>query len=159
MMRWKHLLLVILTIIINYSCSTAKISDLTTPQKSNSVKVPTVLPVPQPSQKSVKQNKENILQQLDLSAQQQQQIEQLRHQYQKQIHQRQKDLELLQQQFRQMMAGTDSAELIRAKNQELVKLGQEIRALRFESMLATRELLTPQQRQKFQELVESQAAK
>lgn len=54
------------------------------------------------------------------------------------------------------MAGTDSAELIRAKNQELVQLHQEIGTLRFESMLATRELLTPQQRQKFRQLAQSQ---
>jgi Spy/CpxP family protein refolding chaperone len=53
-----------------------------------------------------------------------------------------------------MMVGIESVELIRAKNQQLVTLHQEIKALSFESMLAIREILTPQQRQKFRELVD-----
>ena len=54
------------------------------------------------------------------------------------------------------MVGTEPANLIRAKNQQLVSLRQEIGELRFESMLATREILTPQQRQKFRKIIESQ---
>ncbi|MEM7760985.1 MAG: hypothetical protein AAF298_23070, partial [Cyanobacteria bacterium P01_A01_bin.40] len=54
-----------------------------------------------------------------------------------------------------MMVGTEPVELLRAKNQQLNNLRQEIGALRFESMLATREILTPQQREKFRDLVNS----
>ncbi|MEL6911717.1 MAG: hypothetical protein AAFO85_16140, partial [Cyanobacteria bacterium J06598_4] len=56
-------------------------------------------------------------------------------------------------QLSDMMVGTESVELLRAKNHQLNTLRQEIGSLRFESMLATREILTPQQRQKFRELV------
>lgn len=52
-----------------------------------------------------------------------------------------------------MMAGAQPAALVRLKNQELIVLRREIEQLRFESMLAAREILTLPQRQKFMEIV------
>ena len=100
----------------------------------------------------------HLLQQLNLTSEQQQQIRQIHQQYTQQIRKKRNNLAILQQQLSDMMAGTEPVELIRAKNQQLVTLRQEIGALRFESMLATREILTPQQRQKFREIMESQVA-
>ncbi|MEM6612091.1 MAG: Spy/CpxP family protein refolding chaperone [Cyanobacteria bacterium P01_C01_bin.72] len=95
----------------------------------------------------------SLFQRLDLTREQQRQIKQIHHQYQRQVVKKRQLMTKLQQQLSDMMVGTESAELIRAKNHQLNTLRQEIGSLRFESMLATREILTPQQRQKFRELV------
>lgn len=97
----------------------------------------------------------SFFQELNLTEEQQQQLKQIHRQYRKQILQKKNTVSKLQQQLSDMMVGTESVELLRAKNQQLIRLRQELGALRFESMLATREILTPQQRQKFRELVNS----
>lgn len=110
--------------------------------------------------RQTKQNyQKNLLQQLNLTTEQQQQIKQIHAQYQEQIHRRKKNLTLLEQQLAAMISGTQRVDLVRAKNQELVRLREEIGELRFEGMLATREILTPEQRQKFREIIESLPAK
>ena len=104
---------------------------------------------------AAKQRHPNLFQHLNLTNEQRQQIEQIHHQYRQQIQKRKQQIAKLQQQLSDMMVGTDPAQLLRAKNQQLTKLQQEIGTLRFESMLATREILTPPQREKFRELVNS----
>ena len=98
----------------------------------------------------------SLFQQLNLTQQQQRQISQVHHQYKQQIRQKKHSINKLQQQLSNMMVGTEPVELLRAKNERLNVLRQEIGALRFESMLAIRKILTPQQRQKYKELVNSQ---
>lgn len=105
----------------------------------------------------VKQSEpQNLLQQLNLTAEQRQKINQIHQKYKQQMSKKRHALALLQQQLSDMMVGTEAIESIRNKNQQLVNLRQEIGALRFETMLATREILTLQQRKKFRTLVESQ---
>ena len=99
----------------------------------------------------------SLFQQLDLTAQQQLQIRQIHSSYRQQIRQKKNNIARLQQQLSDMMVGTEPVELLRAKNEKLSILRQELGALRFESMLAIRKILTPQQRQKYKELVNSQA--
>ena len=99
--------------------------------------------------------KVSLFQQLDLSKEQQQQIKLIHRRYRQRISKHRQRIAKLQQQLSDMMVGTEPAELLRAKNQELIGLRQEMGALHFESMLATREILTLQQRQKFRELVQS----
>lgn len=105
---------------------------------------------------SVKQQRQTVslFQQLDLSIGQQQKIKQIHHRYKQQLSKKKQDIARLQQQLSDLMVGTEPAALLRAKNHQLNKLRQEISSLRFESMLATREILTPQQRQKFRKLVQ-----
>ena len=98
----------------------------------------------------------SLFQQLNLTEEQHQQIKQIHRQYKQQIIRKKNTIAKLQQQLSDMMVGDESVEVLRAKNQQLSLLRQEIGTLRFESMLATREILTPQQRQKFRELVNSQ---
>lgn len=98
----------------------------------------------------------SLLQQLNLTSEQHQQIKQIHRQYKQQIQQKKNAIAKLQQQLSDMMVGNEPVEVLRAKNQQLSLLRQEISTLRFESMLATREILTLQQRQKFRELVNSQ---
>ncbi len=97
-----------------------------------------------------------VLHQLNLTPEQQEQIKIIHYKYKKQLYQKRNNLVILQQQLSDLMVSTKPANLIRAKNQQLVDLRQEIGELRFESMLATREILTPQQRQKFREIMESE---
>ena len=98
----------------------------------------------------------SLFQQLNLTVEQQQQIRQIHFSYRQQIRHKKNNIARLQQQLSEMMVGTEPVELLRAKNQKLSILRQEVGALRFESMLAIRKILTPQQRQKYKELVNSQ---
>ena len=97
----------------------------------------------------------SLFQQLDLTEEQQQQIKQIHSRYRQEILQKKGNIAKLQQQLSDMMVGTEPEELLRATNRQLNALRQEIGTLRFESMLATREILTPRQREKFRELVNS----
>lgn len=100
----------------------------------------------------------SLFQQLDLTKEQTQQIKQIHLQYQQQILSKKQDIVRLQQQLSDMLMGTEAVALLRAKNQQLSVLRQEMESLHFESMLATREILTPQQRLKFRELVQNSAS-
>ena len=97
----------------------------------------------------------SLFQQLNLSRQQKRKIKRIRQQYQAQIIQLKENLRIAQQQLAAMMAGTDSVAEIRAKHEEIARFRQQLATLHFESMLATREILTPQQRQKFAEIIEA----
>ena len=99
----------------------------------------------------------SLFQQLDLTTQQQQQIGRIHSLYRQQIRHKKNNITQLEQQLSDMMVGTEPVELLRAKNEKLSILRQELGALRFESMLAIRKILTPQQRRKYKELVHSQA--
>lgn len=99
----------------------------------------------------------SLFKQLDLTKEQAQQIKQIHLQYQQQILSKKQDIVRLQQQLSDMLMGTEAVALLRAKNQQLSVLRQEMESLHFESMLATREILTPQQRLKFRALVQNSA--
>ena len=96
-----------------------------------------------------------FLQELNLSPAQKQKIEQIRRQYQGQINLRKKNLRSARQKLVEMMTGTDPAEAIRSQYQQVLTLRQELEELRFESILDTREILTPEQRQKFADIMQS----
>ena len=108
---------------------------------------------------SIKQQQAStVLQQLDLTTEQQEQIKKIHYKYKQQIQKKSNSLAVLQRQLSDLMVSTKPTHLIRAKNQQLVNLRREIGQLRFESMLATREILTPEQRQKFRDIIDSQLA-
>ena len=101
----------------------------------------------------------SLFQQLNLTDEQQQQIRQIHLQYRQKIIKKKNIITRLQQQLSDMMVGTEPVELLRAKNKQLNILHQEMGLLHFESMLASREILTPQQREKFRKIVNSRIAK
>ncbi|MGV2828484.1 Spy/CpxP family protein refolding chaperone [Myxosarcina sp. GI1(2024)] len=160
MLRWQHLLLSALVVplavgVVFTLPTSAPIVD----SKSEKVNSASISTVNSPHQK-LRKNKDDrdnsaksLLEQLNLTLQQKQQINRIRRDYQQQIGKRKDKLESLQQQLSQMMAGAQPAALVRLKNQELIVLRREIEQLRFESMLAAREILTLPQRQKFMEIV------
>lgn len=103
-------------------------------------------------------NKQNqtidLFKQLNLTSEQRQKINLIHHQYHLRIRKKRNTLAVLQQQLSDMMVGVETSKRLRRKNRQLAKVRQEIDALLFESMLATRETLTLQQRQKFRDLVQ-----
>lgn len=97
----------------------------------------------------------DLWQQLNLSPQQKRQIKQISLRYQQQINQLRKDLSLAQKQLAKMMIGQETVETIRFKHQYVSLLRQQLATLHFESMLATREVLSLQQRQKFADIIQA----
>ena len=98
--------------------------------------------------------KGQVIDELNLSNAQKQKIKQIHQQYQGQISQSQESLRSAQQRLSQMMVGTDSSIAIRRQHQKVVQLRQALDNLRFESMLAMREVLTPEQRRQFAQLMQ-----
>jgi Spy/CpxP family protein refolding chaperone len=157
-MKWHYLLILSTAIIIIIFVN--KVFSFRTSQSTqviDKISSEVTLLDTKSNSKPVKNRRSNLVQQLNLTTEQQQKIEEIRRRYQKQIVLRKKEIGSLQKQLTQMMAGNDSANEIRAKNQELMTLHQQIGDLRFESMLATREILTIEQRQKFVSLVRAKS--
>ena len=152
--RWQYLLTIIITIFLivyNFPVfASSSLHDRVSKWKTEIV-VANNFPLVSQRTQSV-----SLFQQLNLTEEQHQQIKQIHRQYKQQIIRKKNTIAKLQQQLSDMMVGNESVEVLRAKNQQLSLLRQEIGTLRFESMLATREILTTQQRQKFRELVNSQ---
>lgn len=95
-----------------------------------------------------------ILQQLNLTQQQQQQLQAIKQKYQAKMESLGENIKTARQDLQRMMAGTASTKEIRSKHQQLVSLYEQMGNLRFESMLEMREILTPDQRRKFAQLME-----
>ncbi len=133
-------------------------SSILSSQHFQSYSIPTAIA---DNAQTVAQQKPNssLFQQLNLTSEQQQQLKQIHRQYGQKILKKKNIITKLQQQLSDMMVGTEPVELLRTKHQQLNILRQEMGMLRFESMLATREILTPQQREKFRELVDSRLSK
>ncbi|XFA73113.1 Spy/CpxP family protein refolding chaperone [Thermosynechococcaceae cyanobacterium Okahandja] len=84
---------------------------------------------------------------LNLTPEQRQQLQAVRQQYHSRMDQTRNQLRTAKEELRQMMSGTASEEQIRTKHQQVRDLENQLASLRFESMLAIRSILTPQQRQ------------
>ncbi|HIK35264.1 MULTISPECIES: Spy/CpxP family protein refolding chaperone [unclassified Thermosynechococcus] len=84
---------------------------------------------------------------LNLTPEQRQRLQAVRQQYQGQMEQTRNQLRTAREELRQMMSGDASEDQIRSKHQQVRQLENQLASLRFESMLAMRGILTPQQRQ------------
>ena len=98
--------------------------------------------------------RQRLMQELDLTPEQQQNLQAIRAQYKDQINQRQQDLRQASQELRSLMISDADTNQIRAKHQQVQQLRQQLEELNFESMLAMREVLTPEQRREFGQLME-----
>jgi periplasmic protein CpxP/Spy len=58
--------------------------------------------------------------------------------------------------LRDLLAGTESSDVVRAKHNQALNLQQELRKQHFERMLAMREILTPQQRSQLKEIIQKE---
>jgi periplasmic protein CpxP/Spy len=101
----------------------------------------------QPTAKQVRPGKRSgLFQQLNLTPEQRQKLKEVRKQYQGQIRDRQRRAQQAQREMRSLLVGSASGETVRAKFSEFQQMQQAAAKLRFESILAMREVLTPAQR-------------
>ncbi len=95
-----------------------------------------------------------LMEELDLTSEQQERLQAIRLQYHNEISQRQQELAQSTQDLGELMAGTASADQIRIQHNQVQAISQQLEELRFESLLAMREVLTPQQRQRFASMMQ-----
>ncbi len=97
--------------------------------------------------------KQQWMKELNLSQEQQQQLAAIQQKYKGQTEQLRQQLRTSQDELRNLMGGSASSDAIRAKNDQIVGLRQQLNKLRFESMLESRDIMSPQQRQQFTQLM------
>ena len=90
---------------------------------------------------------------MNLTDDQKNKLAAIRDEYQEQIRSLRQKMRSERQTLRNLMAGTSSETEIRNQHQQVSKLGQSLYNLRFESMLEMREILTPEQRSQFVQLM------
>lgn len=161
MHKWRHLHLLLSALAVAIAVGALSIFKTSSPKvdSQSEAAVTNSIATPNSSRHQRQESNKSLSEQLNLTLNQKQQINRIRRKYQQQVGERQKKLESLQQQLSQMMAGEQPAASVRRKNQELIALRREIEQLRFESMLAAREILTLPQRQKFMEIIKDRRQK
>lgn len=97
---------------------------------------------------------EQLLERLNATPSQKQKMQDIRAQYQDRISQHQNQVRQAQQQLQQLLSGNASQAQIRQKYDELIRLKQEMSKLQFEIILQVREVLTPEQRRQFADIME-----
>lgn len=92
-----------------------------------------------------------VLKQLNLSTEQLQKLKAIRDRNLVRIRELAQQSRQANKELRDLMAGSESSDVIRAKHNQVLTLQQELQKQHFERMLAMREILTPQQRSQFNE--------
>ena len=85
---------------------------------------------------------------------QQQQLTAIRQKYQGQMEQLRDQLRQNQQELKTLMDGTASSDTILTKHNQVMGLRQQLDKLRFQSMLESRDVLNPDQRKQFAQLMD-----
>jgi len=96
-------------------------------------------------------DKARLIQELNLTPEQTQRLQAIQNQYQDQISQRRQAVRQARQELVELMAGTASENQVREKHRQVEALQQQAEAVKFDSLLAMREVLTPEQRRQFAE--------
>lgn len=107
-----------------------------------------------PARPNRRPGKGNFLRELNLTPQQMQKMQAVREQYKGQIRQQNQALRQAQQTLQNLMAGTASKEQVRSQYRQVAALRQQLAELNFNSILEIREVLTPEQRRKFADLMQ-----
>ncbi|MBW4471152.1 MAG: Spy/CpxP family protein refolding chaperone [Stenomitos rutilans HA7619-LM2] len=94
-------------------------------------------------------HRDGWLKDLNLSADQVQKMRAIRNQYQDKIGQGRQAVRQSRQELQALMAGDATEAQIRAKYNQVKTLKQQVADAQFESILATRNVLNPEQRRKF----------
>lgn len=98
--------------------------------------------------------KEKFTEKLNLTSLQQEQVENIRSEYHPQIRSLRENIRSERQKLAEMMKNNQSEDDLRSQHAKIMDLDQQIHSLRFDSMLAIREVLTEQQRQQWAELMQ-----
>jgi protein CpxP len=101
-----------------------------------------------------KQRQPKLMEQLNLDPEQKQKLKVIHEQYKDQISQNKQAVRQANKELRDLMASAATADQIRTKHKQVQGLRQDLEKLTFESMLATREILTPEQRLQFAQFME-----
>jgi periplasmic protein CpxP/Spy len=96
----------------------------------------------------------NLVKELNLSPDQIQRLQQVRKNSQGKTKERRQALRTAKQELTQLLQGNASSDQIRQKRQQVQSLQQEVADSNFENTLAIREILTPEQRVKLQQLLQ-----
>jgi periplasmic protein CpxP/Spy len=99
------------------------------------------------------------LKDLNLSPDQMRQMQEIRGRYREQISQQRQSMRQAQQELRSLMASNAPADQVRQKYNQVRGLKQKLADTQFDSMLAMREILTLEQRQKLAEKMASRRGK
>jgi periplasmic protein CpxP/Spy len=99
-------------------------------------------------------NLNNLAQELNLSREQIQKLQQLRKNAQGKNKERRQTLQTAKQDLNQLIQGNATTDQVRQKRQQVQSLQREIADTKFEQTLAIREILTPEQRVKLQQIME-----
>ncbi|BAQ63813.1 hypothetical protein GM3709_578 [Geminocystis sp. NIES-3709] len=103
-------------------------------------------------------DKGDMLEKLNLSTEQQQQMQSIRTKYQPQMETLKQQMRTEKDKLRQMMTNNDSQNNLRSQHSKITSLSQQMGDLRFQSMLEMREVLTPEQRQQWNQMMEEKKA-
>jgi periplasmic protein CpxP/Spy len=98
-------------------------------------------------------NLNNLAKELNLSREQIQKLQQLRKNAQGKTKERRQTLQVAKQELNQLIQGNASTDQVRQKRQQVQSLQREIADTNFEQTLAIREILTPDQRVKLQQIM------
>jgi periplasmic protein CpxP/Spy len=109
--------------------------------------------IAQASPRFGKPPREGWLRELNLSRDQIQKIREIRDRYKERLTQQRQAARQAQKELRELVSGNASPEQIRQKHDQAQSLQQELASTRIESMLAIREVLTVEQRQKLSEVM------
>ena len=101
-------------------------------------------------------NEMGLMRELNLSADQMTKIQQVRTRYRDQLKSDRDAARQAQQELRTLMAGTATDDQIREKYRQVKDLRAKAADTQFNSMLEMRNVLTPEQRQKFAERMDKQ---
>jgi periplasmic protein CpxP/Spy len=96
---------------------------------------------------------DKLMDKLNLTTQQQQQMQSIRTKYQPEIDNISEQMRNEREKMSTMMRNNESQNNLRSQHQKISGLQQKMNNLRFESMLETREILNPQQRQELAEMM------
>jgi periplasmic protein CpxP/Spy len=96
----------------------------------------------------------NLVKELNLSPEQIRRLQQIRKNARGKNQERRQALQAARQELNQLLQGNASANLVRQKRQQVQTLQREIADANFENTLAIREILTPDQRVKWQQLIQ-----
>ncbi|MDX2232171.1 MAG: Spy/CpxP family protein refolding chaperone [Leptolyngbyaceae cyanobacterium bins.349] len=107
----------------------------------------------QRAQRQPRPDRANWLRELNLTAEQIQKIQDIRQQYQARLTEQRQAVRQAQQELKQLMASNASTARIREKFDQMQTLKQKLGDTRMESMLAIRNVLNPEQRQKLNDII------
>ena len=151
-MRIAILLITTLSLFDIISCSANSSFSI---QSSSEESYSSLFIAENPDSLSNNNSKITLFQKLNLTAIQQEKIEQIHRLYYPKISQIREQLTTAKEELTDMMAGATSATAIRTKHQEILNLRQKLGEVQLETMLATREVLTVEQRQNFADILRS----